>query len=327
MTRVRDGFSIGSNDLTQLTLGLDRDSGLVAQYFDERNPAVMKGLETLIKAAKAKGKYVGICGQGPSDHPDLAKWLMEQGIDSVSSRHGDATPTIQERARLAASVAVGSQLLWLQVLNLESLNPGSMEQDGEGGVPLDPLTVNDPWGVDDTPFDTSVFDTEEKAYGRNWLLQVRETLLPIEKPFDLRNLKAVAKNPVVAKSSPSAPPPDEEGDRDRIRGRDRKGQGKGNQKGQGPSNNGRFIPEMGRTEIVPRSQRGTWWRNCCRDRGEVIVREQFLLTSEEICRVPWHVGVLRGRWPLRVETFIGGQDIQAGGILEVKTSVPHTKNN
>merc|ERR1712014_157318 len=59
-----DGFSIGSNDLTQLTLGLDRDSGLVAQYFDERNPAVMKGLETLIKAAKAKGKYVGICGQG-----------------------------------------------------------------------------------------------------------------------------------------------------------------------------------------------------------------------------------------------------------------------
>merc|ERR1719150_1131025 len=73
-----DGFSIGSNDLTQLTLGLDRDSGLVAQYFDERNPAVMKGLETLIKAAKAKGKYVGICGQGPSDHPDLAKWLMEQ---------------------------------------------------------------------------------------------------------------------------------------------------------------------------------------------------------------------------------------------------------
>eukprot|EP00437_Effrenium_voratum_P032995 CAMPEP_0181471460 /NCGR_PEP_ID=MMETSP1110-20121109/39084_1 /TAXON_ID=174948 /ORGANISM="Symbiodinium sp., Strain CCMP421" /LENGTH=874 /DNA_ID=CAMNT_0023596475 /DNA_START=56 /DNA_END=2676 /DNA_ORIENTATION=+ len=79
-----DGFSIGSNDLTQLTLGLDRDSGLVAQYFDERNPAVMKGLETLIKAAKAKGKYVGICGQGPSDHPDLAKWLMEQGIDSVS---------------------------------------------------------------------------------------------------------------------------------------------------------------------------------------------------------------------------------------------------
>merc|ERR1711972_983691 len=88
-----DGFSIGSNDLTQLTLGLDRDSGLVAQYFDERNPAVMKGLETLIKAAKAKGKYVGICGQGPSDHPDLAKWLMERGIDSVSLNPDSVIPT------------------------------------------------------------------------------------------------------------------------------------------------------------------------------------------------------------------------------------------
>jgi pyruvate,water dikinase len=88
-----DGFSIGSNDLTQLTLGLDRDSGLVAQYFDERNPAVMKGLEILIKAAKAKGKYVGICGQGPSDHPDLAKWLMEQGIDSVSLNPDSVIPT------------------------------------------------------------------------------------------------------------------------------------------------------------------------------------------------------------------------------------------
>lgn len=88
-----DGFSIGSNDLTQLTLGLDRDSGLVAQYFDERNPAVMKGLETLIKAAKAKGKYVGICGQGPSDHPDLAKWLMDQGIDSVSLNPDSVIPT------------------------------------------------------------------------------------------------------------------------------------------------------------------------------------------------------------------------------------------
>merc|ERR1711981_780640 len=88
-----DGFSIGSNDLTQLTLGLDRDSGLVAQYFDERNPAVMKGLETLIKACKAKGKYVGICGQGPSDHPDLAKWLMEQGIDSVSLNPDSVIPS------------------------------------------------------------------------------------------------------------------------------------------------------------------------------------------------------------------------------------------
>jgi len=88
-----DGFSIGSNDLTQLTLGLDRDSGLVAKYFDETNPAVMKALETLIKAAKAKGKYVGICGQGPSDNPELAKWLMAQGIDSVSLNPDSVIPT------------------------------------------------------------------------------------------------------------------------------------------------------------------------------------------------------------------------------------------
>ncbi|MBW6391147.1 phosphoenolpyruvate synthase [Billgrantia antri] len=79
-----DGFSIGSNDLTQLTLGLDRDSGIVAHLFDERNPAVKRLLAMAIQACRAKGKYVGICGQGPSDHPDLAKWLMEQGIDSVS---------------------------------------------------------------------------------------------------------------------------------------------------------------------------------------------------------------------------------------------------
>ncbi len=79
-----DGFSIGSNDLTQLTLGLDRDSGLIAHSFDERDPAVMKFLGQAIEACKRAGKYVGICGQGPSDHPDLAKWLLEQGIDSVS---------------------------------------------------------------------------------------------------------------------------------------------------------------------------------------------------------------------------------------------------
>ena len=79
-----DGFSIGSNDLTQLTLGLDRDSGLIAHSFDERNPAVMMLLEQAITACKKAGKYVGICGQGPSDHPDLAKWLLDKGIDSVS---------------------------------------------------------------------------------------------------------------------------------------------------------------------------------------------------------------------------------------------------
>lgn len=81
---IFDGFSIGSNDLTQLTLGLDRDSGIVANLFDERDPAVKKMLAMAIRAAKAKGKYVGICGQGPSDHPDLAEWLMDQGIESVS---------------------------------------------------------------------------------------------------------------------------------------------------------------------------------------------------------------------------------------------------
>lgn len=81
---IFDGFSIGSNDLTQLTLGLDRDSGLIANLFDERDPAVKTLLAMAIKAAKKKGKYVGICGQGPSDHEDLAAWLVEQGIDSVS---------------------------------------------------------------------------------------------------------------------------------------------------------------------------------------------------------------------------------------------------
>ncbi|MCG7553514.1 phosphoenolpyruvate synthase [Pseudoalteromonas sp. Of11M-6] len=79
-----DGFSIGSNDLTQLTLGLDRDSGLIAHLFDERNPAIKKLLSMAIQTAKAKGKYVGICGQGPSDHEDFAAWLVEEGIDSVS---------------------------------------------------------------------------------------------------------------------------------------------------------------------------------------------------------------------------------------------------
>ncbi|MDH3693228.1 MAG: phosphoenolpyruvate synthase [Gammaproteobacteria bacterium] len=79
-----DGFSIGSNDLTQLSLGLDRDSATIAHLFDERDPAVKKLLAMAISACNKAGKYVGICGQGPSDHPDLARWLMEQGITSVS---------------------------------------------------------------------------------------------------------------------------------------------------------------------------------------------------------------------------------------------------
>ena len=81
---IFDGFSIGSNDLTQLTLGLDRDSGLIAHLFEERDEAVKALLSMAIKTAKARGKYVGICGQGPSDHPDFAKWLVDEGIDSVS---------------------------------------------------------------------------------------------------------------------------------------------------------------------------------------------------------------------------------------------------
>ena len=79
-----DGFSIGSNDLTQLTLGLDRDSGLIAHLFDERNEAIKLLMKNAIQACKAADKYIGICGQGPSDYPDFAQWLMEQGIDSIS---------------------------------------------------------------------------------------------------------------------------------------------------------------------------------------------------------------------------------------------------
>src|SRR6185503_16393426 len=79
-----DGMSIGSNDMTQLTLGLDRDSSIVAKLFDERDAAVKRMLSLAISACKKKGKYVGICGQGPSDHPDLARWLLEQGIESMS---------------------------------------------------------------------------------------------------------------------------------------------------------------------------------------------------------------------------------------------------
>ncbi len=93
-----DGFSIGSNDLTQLTLGLDRDSGLVAAAFDERDPAVLALLKTAIATCRDKGKYVGICGQGPSDHPDLARWLMEQGIGSISLNPDTVVATWQQLA-------------------------------------------------------------------------------------------------------------------------------------------------------------------------------------------------------------------------------------
>ena len=100
---IFDGFSIGSNDLTQLTLGLDRDSSIVANLFDERNPAVKKLLSMAISAARAKGKYIGICGQGPSDHPDLADWLMQQGIESVSLNPDTVVDTWLRLAKLKAS--------------------------------------------------------------------------------------------------------------------------------------------------------------------------------------------------------------------------------
>ena len=94
-----DGFSIGSNDLTQLTLGLDRDSGLVAEGFDERDPAVKALLQMAISACRARGKYIGICGQGPSDHADFAEWLMEQGIESISLNPDTVVATWQRLAR------------------------------------------------------------------------------------------------------------------------------------------------------------------------------------------------------------------------------------
>lgn len=97
-----DGFSIGSNDMTQLTLGLDRDSGLVADKFDERDPAVKKMLSMAIEACKAKSKYVGICGQGPSDHPDLADWLVDQGIESMSLNPDTVVETWNRLAKRTA---------------------------------------------------------------------------------------------------------------------------------------------------------------------------------------------------------------------------------
>jgi pyruvate, water dikinase len=96
-----DGMSIGSNDLTQLTLGLDRDSGLdlLARDFDERDPAVKAMISRAIAACRAVGKYVGICGQGPSDHPDFADWLAQEGIVSMSLNPDTVVETWQRLAR------------------------------------------------------------------------------------------------------------------------------------------------------------------------------------------------------------------------------------
>jgi pyruvate, water dikinase len=105
-----DGFSIGSNDLTQMTLAIDRDSALVADAFDERDPAVKMLLRLAIQACRRAGKYVGICGQGPSDHPDLAKWLMEEGIESLSLNPDTVVETWLYLAREAGGAAVAKRL-------------------------------------------------------------------------------------------------------------------------------------------------------------------------------------------------------------------------
>lgn len=99
---VFDGFSIGSNDMTQLVLGLDRDSALVAATFDERDAAVLRVLEMAIEACRRRGKYIGICGQGPSDHPDLAEWLVDQQIESMSL---NPDTVVQTWLRIAARIA------------------------------------------------------------------------------------------------------------------------------------------------------------------------------------------------------------------------------
>ena len=103
---VFDGFSIGSNDMTQLVLGLDRDSSLVAETFDERDPAVLAVLKLAIEACTRRGKYIGICGQGPSDHPDLADWLVDQGIESMSLNPDTVVETWMRLARRGAPAPV-----------------------------------------------------------------------------------------------------------------------------------------------------------------------------------------------------------------------------
>jgi pyruvate,water dikinase len=96
-----DGFSIGSNDMTQLTLGMDRDSALIAESFDERDDAVLAMLDLAITACNKADKYVGICGQGPSDHPELAAWLLERGISSISLNPDTVVDTWQHLAATA----------------------------------------------------------------------------------------------------------------------------------------------------------------------------------------------------------------------------------
>jgi pyruvate,water dikinase len=108
--KIFDGYSIGSNDLTQLVLGLDRDSGTVAHLFDERNAAVRKMIASAIEAARGAGKPIGICGQAPSDYPDFAAWLVGQGINSISLNPDTAIKTAfviaeEEAAQARAAAA------------------------------------------------------------------------------------------------------------------------------------------------------------------------------------------------------------------------------
>ena len=100
-----DGFSIGSNDLTQLVLGVDRDSELIAHLFDERDPAVKATIAQAIRAARAAGRKIGICGQAPSDYPEFARFLVEEGIDSISLNADSVLRTLREIAGMEAATA------------------------------------------------------------------------------------------------------------------------------------------------------------------------------------------------------------------------------
>jgi pyruvate,water dikinase len=107
---IFDGFSIGSNDLTQLVLGVDRDSEIVAHVFDERNPAVKSMIANVIRAAKAKGRKIGICGQAPSDYPEFAAFLVELGIDSISLNPDAVLKTTVKILEIEASKSVSERI-------------------------------------------------------------------------------------------------------------------------------------------------------------------------------------------------------------------------
>ncbi len=108
---VFDGFSIGSNDLTQLCLGLDRDSALVSHLFDERNPAVKSLISTVIKQARARGRKIGICGQAPSDYPEFARFLVEEGIDSISLNPDSVLKTLVDISKLEKTLGLATPSL------------------------------------------------------------------------------------------------------------------------------------------------------------------------------------------------------------------------